>query len=282
MNTRIKKLRKALDLTQQEFASRIGTSQNSLAGYETGRRNPSSSVINNICKEFRVNEEWLRTGAGEMFQEMSRDDEIAAFIETVMRDESAEFKRRLIAALAKLNDAGWDALEQFIEDMTRQKAAQRDEYSVAGIPVTALEPWAEQPPAASPPPWDALEETTCFTLPEYRLPMSAGTGQQAGDEWGEPLHLRKRPPRGASYVARISGNSMEPTYHDGARLFIQGSVEVAPGQIGVFFMDGQQWVKELGDGVLLSHNPAYPPRPMTEDIRCQGLVLGVCDESYFE
>lgn len=150
MNTRIKKLRKALDLTQQEFASRIGTSQNSLAGYEAGRRNPSSSVINNICKEFHVNEEWLRTGDGEMFRELSRDDEIAAFIETVMRDESAEFKRRLIAALAKLNDAGWDALEQFIEDMTRQKASQRDEYPVAGIPVTALEPWAEQPPAASP------------------------------------------------------------------------------------------------------------------------------------
>ena len=49
-NERIKKLRKALDLTQAEFASRIGTTQNSLAGYETGRRNPSSSVVNNICK----------------------------------------------------------------------------------------------------------------------------------------------------------------------------------------------------------------------------------------
>lgn len=54
------------------------------------------------------------------------------------------------------------------------------------------------------------------------------------------------------------------------------------GQIGVFLMDGQLWVKELGDGVLISHSPAYPPRPMTDDVRCQGLVLGVCDESYFE
>lgn len=50
--------------------------------------------------------------------------------------------------------------------------------------------------------------------------------------------------------------------------------------IGIFFMDGQMWLKELGDGVLLSHNPKYPPRPMTDDVRCQGLVLGVCDESY--
>lgn len=67
MKDRIKKIRKEFGLTQQEFAKRIGTSQNVLANYETGRRNPSSSVINNICKTFGVNEVWLRTGEGEIF-----------------------------------------------------------------------------------------------------------------------------------------------------------------------------------------------------------------------
>lgn len=68
MDERLKKLRKALDLTQTEFAERIGTVQNTITGYESGRRNPSSAVINNICKEFNVNEEWLRNGTGEMFK----------------------------------------------------------------------------------------------------------------------------------------------------------------------------------------------------------------------
>ena len=67
MNNRIRTLRKYLDLTQQEFAQKIGSSQNILANYETGRRNPSNSVINNICKTFNVREEWLRNGEGEMF-----------------------------------------------------------------------------------------------------------------------------------------------------------------------------------------------------------------------
>ena len=125
------------------------------------------------------------------------------------------------------------------------------------------------------------EEIIYFNLPQYHQRMSAGTGQPAGDEWGENLLLTKQPPQGASYVATISGDSMEPTYHDGDSLFIQAAVDIQVGQVGVFLMDGQQWVKELGDGVLLSHNPAYPPRPLTEDVRCQGLVLGVCDESYF-
>ena len=275
MNTRIKKLRKALDLTQQAFADRLGMKQNTIATYEMGRSAPPTPTIVAICREFNVNEEWLRTGEGDMFKPEPKD----ALDELIAQYRLPREFRPLIDKYLELTPDQQEAVVQYMRKVAA--ALMRDEYSVAGIPVTALEPWAEQPPAASPPPWDALEETTCFTLPEYRLPMSAGTGQQAGDEWGEPLHLRKRPPRGASYVARISGNSMEPTYHDGARLFIQGSVEVAPGQIGVFFMDGQQWVKELGDGVLLSHNPAYPPRPMTEDIRCQGLVLGVCDESYF-
>ena len=124
-NTRIKKLRKALDLTQQEFASRIGSTQNAVTGYETGRRNPSSSVINNICKDFRVNEDWLRTGAGEMFREISRDDEITSFVNGVLSGESEDFKRRFIAALSHLSAEGWAALEQLVEDTARRKDAEK-------------------------------------------------------------------------------------------------------------------------------------------------------------
>lgn len=126
------------------------------------------------------------------------------------------------------------------------------------------------------------DEMVYYITSWFYHPMSAGTGEQAGDEQPENLRLIKEPPRGTSYVAPINGDSMEPTYHSGDKLFIHACEEIEPGQIGVFYMDGQQWVKELGDGVLISHNPAYPSRPMTEDVRCQGLVLGVCDESYFE
>ena len=67
MNERLKKLRKELDLTQQEFADRIGISRGNIATYETRDGSPGSSVINLICREFNVSETWLRTGEGEMF-----------------------------------------------------------------------------------------------------------------------------------------------------------------------------------------------------------------------
>lgn len=67
LGERIKKVRKNLDLTQQKFADQIGTTQNNIASYEIGRREPSAAAVNNICKTFNVSEAWLRTGEGEMF-----------------------------------------------------------------------------------------------------------------------------------------------------------------------------------------------------------------------
>lgn len=126
------------------------------------------------------------------------------------------------------------------------------------------------------------EKIIYFRVPEYTMPMSAGTGVEARQELPQDLQLIKAPPRGTSYIAHVSGNSMEPTYHHGDMVFVHSCEEIPIGKIGVFYMDGKQWIKELGNGELISHNPDYGPIPMREDIRCQGLVLGVCDESYFE
>lgn len=75
MNTgdRIKKLRKELDLTQQKFGEHIGIKGNTVAQYELGRSNPIDAVLSLICREFNVNEEWLRTGKGEMFKPAPTD-----------------------------------------------------------------------------------------------------------------------------------------------------------------------------------------------------------------
>ena len=64
---RLKKLRKALDLTQQEFSDKLKVSRSNIATYEVGKNNPADAVINLICLEFNVSETWLRTGEGEMF-----------------------------------------------------------------------------------------------------------------------------------------------------------------------------------------------------------------------
>lgn len=77
MKERLKRIRKELDLTQQAFADRLGISRNNIAGYETGKSEPGDAVVSLICREFNVNEEWLRNGNGEMLIELSEEEEIA-------------------------------------------------------------------------------------------------------------------------------------------------------------------------------------------------------------
>lgn len=121
MKDRIKKIRKELDLTQQKFGERIGVKGNTIAQYENGRNEPIDAVISLICREFNVNEEWLRTGKGEMFIEQTKDEQIAAFVGNILKDEDDSFKRRLISGLAALDDNGWEVLEKFLDSIQKEK-----------------------------------------------------------------------------------------------------------------------------------------------------------------
>ena len=112
MQNRIKLVRKHNKLTQTEFGERIGIKGNTITGYETGLRTPSAAVIKSISKEFDISEHWLLTGEGEMLKPVNRDAAIAAFMGDVMKGEDADFRRRLVAALSKLDTEQWELLEQ--------------------------------------------------------------------------------------------------------------------------------------------------------------------------
>ena len=241
----LRKLRVGTGLSQNELSKFIGISKSSINMYERGEREPNFETLETIADFFNVDTDYL----------LGRESSDA---------QPHKISPYSIGAMQLARD--YDTLDQWGKSLLRRTA----DHELARCAERARSVRDDDSP-----------EIIYFNLPQYHQRMSAGTGQPAGNEWRENLLLTKQPPQGASYVATISGDSMEPTYHDGDSLFIQATVDIQPGQVGVFYMDGQQWVKELGDGVLISHNPAYPPRPLTEDVRCQGLVLGVCDDSYF-
>ena len=88
MHERIRKLRKTLELTQQEFGKRIGMKRNSIALIEGGR-NTSEQTIFAICREFNVNEEWLRTGNGKMFNLVPEEDLYSKAAASILNDNDA-------------------------------------------------------------------------------------------------------------------------------------------------------------------------------------------------
>ena len=119
---RLKELRRKMGLTQQEFSDKLGIKRNAIATYEVGKSNPGDSVISLICREFSVSEAWLRTGEGEPFKVARRDQQIESFINRILEDEPEGPKARLVAALAGLDEQGWDVLVDLAQKMVAENA----------------------------------------------------------------------------------------------------------------------------------------------------------------
>lgn len=120
MKNRIKKIRKELDLTQQEFADRIGIARGNVGAYEVGKNAPSDAVISLICREFNINEHWLRDGTGEMFIKQNRNDQMAKLTKQLLNEEDDSFKNRLISVLANLSENQWQVLADIAENLSKE------------------------------------------------------------------------------------------------------------------------------------------------------------------
>lgn len=122
MNNRIKEIRKCLGITQTEFGNKISLKPNTISDLEKDKRTVTDRTISDICREFNVNEVWLRSGEGEMFVQLSRDEELSRYLGELLKDEDENFKKRLIAALVKVpsDDPFWDTLNDVISDLTNK------------------------------------------------------------------------------------------------------------------------------------------------------------------
>ena len=121
MNERIKQVRLSAKLSQTEFAEKILVSRSAVCKMESGENSPSEQTVKLICQEFNVNGEWLRTGNGEMFVELSKDEQISAMLGEIQRSGDENFKYRLVSALCKLSESDWTALENLVDMISDKK-----------------------------------------------------------------------------------------------------------------------------------------------------------------
>lgn len=117
---RIRHLRKnELKMTQDDFASKIDISRSNIGNIEIGRIAVTERIISSICREFNVNEEWLRTGEGEMFVPLTKNQLITEFAANLVMEDNT-FKKRLFEALAKLNESEWEVLEKLADSLIKK------------------------------------------------------------------------------------------------------------------------------------------------------------------
>ena len=127
MNERIKELRKALGLTLEKFGERLGVSRAALSNIENGNRSVTDQMFKSICREFSVNEEWLRDGTGEMF--LLPDDETAALVSEILENPDERFYQavlNLVRTYEQLSPASKQVLDDFMDKAIENSKTRKD------------------------------------------------------------------------------------------------------------------------------------------------------------
>lgn len=231
----LKKGRSETGYTQAQVAKMLGIKGNTLSGYETGASEPDIDTYLQLCKIYNLD----YVSILEKAYNLKPMDEIAL---------SAE-EQNHIKKFRSLDEYGKDMVDTVLQKEYERNVRYKKEFV-------------------------QIESPTL--LPYYGRIVSAGTGQFVFDDIPPEMievennHINMQ----ADFAVGVNGDSMEPTYKDGDVLLIKKQPSVNVGEIGIFMINGEAFVKELGHNVLVSHNPKYNPIPFSESISCIGKVLG--------
>ena len=246
MNTdNLKAARKKSGKTQKEVAEGIGIGQGTYKNYETGAREPNGETLVAIANYFDVSTDSL---LGRPTAQPPTDA-----LERLFTEKSfSALEEELLRKYMELPHEARQAVVRFINDATA-KALQRK---------------------------NGTAPQKLLVMKRSLHKVSAGTGYDLNDSdaWETVTVKDTDDSRKADFLLEIEGDSMETTFHDGETVCVQQTPCVEVGEIGVFWVDGCGYIKELGNGCLISHNSSYDPIPLqgTEN-RCIGRVLGTAD-----
>ena len=244
----IRTRRNALGLNQTRLAEETGVSRNAVAGWETGHSRPDLGTVPSLCKALGISIE-------------------AFFGEEADRSEE---DRRLLKFFGMLDQRDREAIlwqiEALAEGRKRQTAEERPQAKkTAG----------------------RIRQADEFTVPRFvtvyasDLGAAAGFGAALDEAQGEEIHLlADDETERADEVITVSGRSMEPTFMDGDRVLVEHTDSLRPGEIGIFLVDNEGYIKEYRADGLHSHNPDYGMIPLSgeETVRCVGRVIGKLKE----
>ncbi|MGN0289010.1 MAG: XRE family transcriptional regulator [Lachnospiraceae bacterium] len=230
---RLKEARLTKGLTQEQIAEKIGVAKSTFTGYEKGNSEPNMLTVSKIMKELQVDANYLY-----------QDEMGSNYPMKVSYDEYQHIEK-----YRNLDSHGRKMVDFTLQEEWERSINEKENAPKAVAPTRVLSYY-------------------------YRL-ASAGTGQILFDM---PPTKRIEIPdipeyRKADYAIGVNGDSMEPVYHDGDMLIVEMTDEIRVGEIGIFSLNGECYVKKLGKGELISLNPKYDNIPLNETAKCMGRVI---------
>ena len=258
---RIKKKKSEMRLTNEQLAERsgipLGTLSKVLAGMSDS---PKLSTVIAICNALDCSVEYIATGTPENTNNYTLTPEEIAFVEA-WRELDRWGRETTEAVMAKETERVQASREvESTEEVQPEKRAAR-----------ILRPIATAGRYAG----EAVKGKRSISL--FDLPVSAGVGVYLDEATAETITVPvMEKTEEADYALRISGNSMEPKYHNGDVLLVQTTDTVEVGEAGIFLLDGSGFFKIFAGDRLLSLNPEYGPILLKDfaDVQCKGRVVG--------
>lgn len=260
LRDRIEELRAEKGLSINKLAQITGIPYGSLAGVKNARQASLSSENAAILASF--------FGVSVPYLLGKTDDriEVATGLDAIFIDEDApsDFEVEMLRKYRALDSHGQKMVNLVLVEETDRMEAEAAQQQ------------------------DNITKIEEYTGPRkivrmFDTPASAGTGMPFVNELGRDISVVENAyTRKADYVLKVSGDSMEPRFHNGDLVLVQETDDVDEGEIGIFNIAGMSYIKRKGDGVLISVNPAYRNiEPEEYDYQnCQGRVIGVLDPDW--
>lgn len=254
--TRLKEKREALGITQPQLAKTLGVSQSAVGSWETDVNSPRATILYDLFEILHCDANYLlQDEIKELYKNEATPDEFENIIK----------KYRYIAKHfpngAKTINAVLENEYSIAEQLEKQKDRIK-ELETSQATVIDIHP--------------RLENNTRFI--EYHHSASAGTGVFIlGNEGVDQLPIPDtQENRKVDYAIKVSGNSMEPDYNDGDIVLVSQKVELNHGDVGIFIINNNAYIKEYGETELISRNPEADNITISEydNIVCMGKVVG--------
>lgn len=249
IGNKLKELREQNNLTRKEAVDKlrdigIDISDKTLYGYESGRNSANADMFLSLCKIYGCK------------------NIMSTFYDSVDDVLFTNSEWEHIQKYRALDDFGRKTVDIAIERETARLASiQKQSYLIAEL---------EARHASNP-----VTNASLRVLQYYQRSASAGTGQVVFDDISvDRIQIPDIPGyKRVSYAIGVNGHSMEPLYEDGDILLVEPTCQIEIGEIGIFIVGSEAFVKELGEGELISLNKGYENIPLTEDSKCMGRVV---------
>lgn len=258
ISQRIFMLLKQKGKRQKELAEYTGISTSAISAWNKNNTNPAAENLSIIADFLEVSLDYLLTGEEKQTEDT---EDIKKLLKNYnfVDDISKQLIQKRAQTLAEL------AAEREAKDRTAEHSQKAVEFAV---------PAADEQPE---PEDDEPEQEEEFYIDLCSLPASAGLGVQLDDGFTEPMQIKHTSiAERANYAVRVSGNSMEDKYYDGDIVLVETCPDIEIGEIGIFIVNDQGYIKQRGEDRLISINPEYDDIFINEGdvVYCRGRVLG--------